>query len=519
MTKRAQSNGGNRKRKYKAKKPEEWSPLGVLEHAIAELLAEQGVEASDAAIDIEGILNDDEVKNAHHKTFEGVKVLKLTSNGDGLALVTQPKPTVVVVPFAFPGDTVTLRVFKSHPKYAEADLLKVESASELRDDTLINCRYFGKCSGCQFQNVAYDHQLELKRKTIVNAYRFFAKNTRIPEVSPTQPSPLQYNYRTKLTPHFNVPYSYHKHKKTLSEQPPLGFGAKGKPEWRKTAGGSDSIVDIEECAIGTPIVNQGMANERARFATTFNTYTRGATVLLRENTTKAADAVPEGSAAPDASEASTVAVEIDSVAYVKTCTTNTRQIVHEVVDGYTFEFSAGEFFQNNNSILPAVTSYVKSHLALPGVEDPVLVDAYCGSGLFSITCSKGVSRVIGVEVSADSVAFANRNAATNNVANAQFIVGKAEKIFDDIDADASKTSVILDPPRKGCDEVFLSQLAAFNPAKIVYISCNVHSQARDVDYFVNHTPHGAGYSVVEVKGFDFFPNTHHVESVAVLTRL
>ena len=199
--------------------------------------------------------------------------------------------------------------------------------------------------------------------------------------------------------------------------------------------------------------------------------------------------------------------------------TNSRQIVREVVDGREFEFSAGEFFQNNNSILPAVLQYVRSNLAISDKQDNYLVDAYCGSGLFSISCSDNVKKVIGVEVSADSVKFAERNAANNNIANVKFIVGKAEEIFKDIDTPALQTSVILDPPRKGCDDVFLNQLSEYNPVKIVYISCNVHSQARDVEWFLNNTVNGANYKVESIKGFDFFPQTHHVESVAVLIRV
>ena len=128
-----------------------------------------------------------------------------------------------------------------------------------------------------------------------------------------------------------------------------------------------------------------------------------------------------------------------------------------------------------------------------------------------------MTKVIGVEVSADSVKFARHNAKLNNIKNSHFIVGKAEEIFKDIDTPSEQTSVILDPPRKGCDDVFLNQLSEYKPAKIVYISCNVHSQARDVEWFLNNTKNGELYKVESIKGFDFFPQTHHVESVVVLS--
>ncbi|KAM9894515.1 hypothetical protein OXX79_008658 [Metschnikowia pulcherrima] len=514
------------KRKYKAKPVDPTAPMGVLQYEIREILRENSLAETDIHNDMPELLNDRSVEEIYHRVVENVKILRLSSNGDGLALIPHPanaeKRQIVVVPFAFPGDITTIRVFKSHPLFVESDLLQVTSPSPKRKDELIRCKYFGKCSGCQYQNVDYDTQLEFKRQTIVNAYRYFAPKLfsgELPDVANTQASPLQYDYRTKLTPHFNVPNRIPQD----YTRPSVGFGTKGRPEWRENvSGGSQSILDIEECSIGTPIVNQGMKNERARFTDEFTKYKRGATILLRENTLLPREngefEVTTGSTDTN-NEISTAEVYEGDKKLMKTCVTNPRTVVSEYVNGYTFEFSAGEFFQNNNSILPIVTNYVKENLQIPGKEgeDNFLVDAYCGSGLFSVTCSGGVSRVIGVEVSADSVKFAERNAKNNKVENASFIVGKAEEIFKEIDTPADRTAVILDPPRKGCDDVFLNQLAAYRPAKIVYISCNVHSQARDVEWFIHNTTAGNEYKVESVKGFDFFPQTHHVESVAVLS--
>ncbi|QBM86364.1 tRNA (uracil-5-)-methyltransferase [Metschnikowia aff. pulcherrima] len=514
------------KRKYKAKPVDPTAPMGVLQFEIREIMRENSLAETDIHNDMPELLNDRSVEEIYHRVVENVKILRLSSNGDGLALIPHPanaeKRQIVVVPFAFPGDITTIRVFKSHPLFVESDLLQVTSPSPERKDELIRCKYFGKCSGCQYQNVDYDTQLEFKRQTIVNAYRYFAPKLfagELPDVANTQASPLQYDYRTKLTPHFNVPNKIPQD----YTRPSVGFGTKGRPEWRENVlGGSQLILDIEECSIGTPIVNQGMKNERARFTDEFTKYKRGATILLRENTLLPREngefEVTTGSTDTN-NEISTAEVYEGDKKLMKTCVTNPRTVVSEYVNGYTFEFSAGEFFQNNNLILPIVTNYVKENLQIPGKEgeDNFLVDAYCGSGLFSVTCLGGVSRVIGVEVSADSVKFAERNAKNNKVENASFIVGKAEEIFKEIDTPAARTAVILDPPRKGCDDVFLNQLAAYRPAKIVYISCNVHSQARDVEWFIHNTTAGSEYKVESVKGFDFFPQTHHVESVAVLS--
>ncbi|CUS24651.1 LAQU0S18e01134g1_1 [Lachancea quebecensis] len=524
-------------RRYKPKKVDETSPLGVLQHEIDGLLTENGLTREQISNDMVAVLNhkdssDIPMSSHYHREVANVSVLKIGSSGDGLALIPNPveasKMQVVIIPFALPGDVVKIRVFKTHPHYVESDLLEVEQNSPQRKDELIKCKYFGKCAGCQFQFLPYDVQLNLKRETVANAYKYFAprllEKALLPEIGETVASPKTFDYRTKLTPHFDMPKKVHK----LEERPPLGFGQKGRPTWRNTdAGGSRSILDIEECVIGTRILNEGMENERKKFERDFRAYKRGATILLRENTRLLESQKPigeqlgEGSVDPDTGKTSYLEITEDRP-LAKTCVTNSRQIVTEYINGYTFEFSAGEFFQNNNSILPKVTEYVCNNLQIPGSkpEDPhYLVDAYCGSGLFSITASKGVDKVIGVEVSADSVSFAEANAKANGVENCKFVVGKAECIFASIDTPCDRTSVILDPPRKGCDDVFLKQLAEYNPARIVYISCNVHSQARDMQYFLQETEKGKQYKMESLRGFDFFPQTHHVESVCVLTRV
>ncbi|SCU96253.1 LAFA_0G05248g1_1 [Lachancea sp. 'fantastica'] len=524
-------------RKYKPKKVDETSPLGVLQLEIEELLTKEGLTKDQVKNDMTAVLNyktstGEPVSSQYHREVSGVSVLQIGASGDGLAIIDHPvendKKQVVVIPFALPGDIVTIRVFKTHTHYVESDLLQVTHNSALRKDENIKCKYFGKCAGCQFQFLSYDEQLKLKRDTVFNAYKYFAPkliaNKLVPEIGSTVPSPKMYDYRTKLTPHFDMPRKM----KKLEERPPLGFGQKGRPSWRQSdAGGNRSILDIEECVIGTEILNRGMTNERKKFERDFKDYKRGATILLRENTRVldsdkgVLEQLDEASRDFDTGEKSFVEITEDKP-LAKTCVTNSRQVVTEYINGYTFEFSAGEFFQNNNSILGKVTEYVCENLQIAGSkpEDPhYLVDAYCGSGLFSVTASKGVDKVIGVEVSADSVAFAERNARANGVENCKFVVGKAECIFASIDTPHDRTSVILDPPRKGCDDVFLKQLAEYNPARIVYISCNVHSQARDMQYFLQDTVNGANYKIESVRGFDFFPQTHHVESICVLTRV
>lgn len=138
-----------------------------------------------------------------------------------------------------------------------------------------------------------------------------------------------------------------------------------------------------------------------------------------------------------------------------------------------------------------------------------LVDAYCGSGLFTVTCGEGFEKVVGVDVSGEGVAYARKNAELNNIKNAEFIVGEAENIFQMIKFPGSETTVIIDPPRKGSDKKFLDQLLDLAPKRIVYISCNVHTQARDLGYLLQHDK-GVGYKIDSIRGFDFFPQVSRI---------
>jgi tRNA (uracil-5-)-methyltransferase len=193
----------------------------------------------------------------------------------------------------------------------------------------------------------------------------------------------------------------------------------------------------------------------------------------------------------------------------------------------------GAFFQNNNVILSDFTGYAHNQLITTfdslRVAERFLVDAYCGSGLFSITCSEGFKSVIGVEISSDSVKYAIRNAKTNGIENASFLTGSADKIFDVVKTPPDQTALIIDPPRKvtnrdwffelskqGCDKVFLDQLVKFNPRVIIYVSCNVHTQARDIAVLLNEEQ--TEYKIAGIRGFDLFPQTHHVESITTLVR-
>ncbi|PHH75175.1 hypothetical protein CDD80_2587 [Ophiocordyceps camponoti-rufipedis] len=461
-----------------------------------------------------------------------VDIIDVSSTGDGLGLRSADARHVYVVPFTVPGDKVTIRVIRHfpHDHHSVADLVAVATPSPLRDDSRIRCRYFARCGGCQFQMLDYAEQLRLKRRVLVKAYRNFANLSAdlVPEVAETIASPLQYGYRTKLTPHFDGPPSSasRRHSKRRDQPrppfeacPDIGFMLKGRR----------SVLDIEDCPIATDVVRRGMARERERMRRDFAQYRRGATILLRESTRRCPDDGPDTAPTDDPdTDPYAVRVQGDGFVDVKTCETDSKATSTEYVGDRIFTNPAGSFFQNNNAILPVFTSYIRDRiLPLPpssisstDSQQHYLIDAYSGSGLFTITLASLFAHSTGIDVAADSIASARRNASLNGLApdRCRFIAADAAHLFREVDYPPDRTVVVLDPPRKGCDADFLTQLARFAPRRVLYVSCNVHTQARDVGSLVRGHAGGAAYRLRSLVGFDFFPQTGHVEGVAILDR-
>jgi tRNA (uracil-5-)-methyltransferase len=300
--------------------------------------------------------------------------------------------------------------------------------------------------------------------------------------------------------------------------PNIGFMLKGT---RKT-------MDIEDCPIGTDAVRAGNKRERKRVTENISQYSRGATLLLRENTVKVKkDEMKETEGTEQ--DGDTIIEDRGDHIYRKTCITDQRAISSEYIDDYRLDNPAGAFFQNNNSILPLVTKYIRENILGPDADSssPIknMIDAYCGSGFFTITLSSMFNQSVGIDISQQSIDFASKNARLNNLPedSVRFIAGDANALFDTLDKKkfpADETAMVIDPSRKGCDEPFISQLMDYGPKRLCYVSCNVHTQARDVGWLVGGLKDRAGmYEIESVRGFDFFPQTSHVEGVAFLRRV
>lgn len=397
-----------------------------------------------------------------------LEISTLTNLGVGLGRVPLPgdpdSKWVVMVPFTLPGETVRARVFRNHKNFSEADLLSILQPSPHRIDP--KCPLFGTCGGCQYQHLTYAEQLKWKRQQVGELLKYMA-GIEFP-VAPVIGSPQEFGYRSKITPHFKA------HNKVPAAEAPIGFLKQGT---------RFDLVDVPRCEIATPEINAKLPEVRARVREKLAAggYERDATLLLRH--------AQEG------------------------VITDYEAVIHEKVGDLRLHFLARDFFQNNPFILEKFTGYVRAQAAASGAQ--FLVDAYCGSGLFALTAAPAFARVAGIELSESSIRFARENAAANGIANATFQSGDAATIFAGLDPTfvPADTAVIIDPPRKGCDESFLGQLFAFGPRAVVYVSCDPATQMRDLKSFL-----AAGYVLTAVQPFDLFPQTRHLECVITLVK-
>jgi len=364
---------------------------------------------------------------------------------------------VVFVPFCLPGERVRARVFRNEKNCSHADFLEVLEASPDRREP--RCPLFGTCGGCQYQHMDYARQLEWKTRQVGELLLHMAGIEH--EIAPCRASPQIWNYRSKITPHFDRPRD--------GKPGEIGFLSFSR---------RSQVVDVPQCPIAMEALNEALPKVREEARA--RTYKRGATLLLR--------------AAGERVE------------------TNPNIPVREQVGDLQFDFLAGDFFQNNPFILPDFVDYAAGR-ASEGGAIRYLVDAYCGSGLFALSLARRFKEVVGVEISESAVDWARRNAETNGIANARFLAASAEAVFEGIEFPPEKTCVLIDPPRKGSTPGFLDQLAAFGPGRIVYVSCNPATQIRDLARLREH-----GYELRDVQPFDLFPHTRHLESIMTFER-
>ena len=438
-----------------------------------------------------------------------LEVSALTAEGDGLAHVGHRE---VVVRQAVPGDRVAARVVKKRKGRVEAEVEEFLATTYNREEP--RCAHFGHCGGCRWQELPYAAQLAVKEHIIASTLA--TSGLELPTAAPILPSPTPFFYRNKME------FSFGTDRAGLLQ---LGLHGRGRFNW---------IFDVEECHLQSRTSNRivGAARRIGR-ALGLSAYDlkrhQGLLRFLVVREGKQTEEVMVNlvvSSYPDLGVQQLAAQLLDAVPEIDvllvTLHTGKAQVaagerefvlkgsgrITEVCAGLEFDISPQAFFQTNS--LQAERLYeVVARVAGP---QRAVLDLYCGTGSISLLLARQAQFVLGIEVVAEAVEDARRNAERNRLEHCEFAVGAAEDILGALAAQGRQFDlVVVDPPRPGIHKKALAGLCALASPRIIYVSCNVHSLAGDLRALGQ-----AGYGVHSVQPVDMFPQTPHCEVVVEL---
>ena len=440
-----------------------------------------------------------------------IEITGLTNEGCGIG---KYNGVVVFIPFTAVGDKLKVRIVKVNSSHCYGIIEDVLFPSP--DRITPDCSVFGKCGGCDFRHITYESELKAKEQFIYDAF------TRIGGLSPVFlpiiGNTTQNNYRNKA-------------------QYPVGKNDNGETICGFFAGRSHRIIPCDNCQLEPPVFGEikrfildkikeykiSVYNEKEhsgvlRHICIRKGYHSGdicVTMVVKRFVPqlKALAFVLRKSFPEITSITANINKDKTNVIYGKEeKLLFGNETIIDSMCGKRFSISPMSFYQVNTPMAEAL--YQKAaELAQP--EGKTIIDLYCGAGTIGLTMADRAKNIIGVEIVESAVINANENAKLNNAENVRFICGDAGQATDTLIAEGIKADVVIvDPARKGCDERTLSNIVKFNPDKIVMVSCNAVTAARDCKYLEEH-----GYKCISVQGVDLFSRTRHVECVIEIKKV
>lgn len=455
-----------------------------------------------------------------------VEVIDTSAEGKAVA---KHEGLVIFCEGGVPGDIVDINIHRKKNKLAEGKVVAVKKTSEYRVKP--QCIHFGTCGGCKWQNMSYEAQLKFKQKFVSDALIRIGK-LEIPEIEPIFANKEAYFYRNKLEFSFS-------NKKWLTEQQikseeevanknAVGFHIPGR---------FDKVLDITECHL-QPDPSNAIRNEVRDYAaknnlTFFDIRDKGGflrTLMIRITGTGEVMVVV---AVYDWLEKELFALldhlkqkfpQITSLQYVHNPKGNDsmdgldiktysgQAFIYEEMEGLKFKISPKSFYQTNSQQAYNLYKITREFAGLTGNE--LVYDLYTGTGTIANFVARNCRKVIGVEYIEDAVRDARENSKANNIENTFFTSGDMKDVLTDsfIKQHGAPDVIITDPPRAGMHEDVVKVILNANPEKVVYVSCNPSTQARDLALMAHQ------YTIVKIQPVDMFPQTAHVENVILLVR-
>ncbi len=451
-----------------------------------------------------------------------LEITDIAFGGRGLA---KPEGFAVFVDGAVAGDTVRARIFRKKKNFAEARTLEILAPSPHRVDA--PCPYSGTCGGCKWQFVDYPVQLEYKRRHVAEALAHIGQIRNVP-VADTLPSEKRFGYRNKME------FTCSDRRWLLPEELGKADADRSLAVGLHVPGTFDKVIDTRQCLLmpaeGNRILQDVRDTIRESEAPVYGLRSHQGYwrfVMLRHsvafdrwmvNIVTAEDRpalLAPLAEALRADHPQVISVVNNITARKAGVAVGETQrllsgdaVLQERIGSLTFEVSANSFFQTNTRGAAALYRTAAAFANLSGAES--VVDLYCGTGTIAMWLSDKASQVTGIELVESAVADAERNCRRNGIENCRFIQGDIRDVLPGL----AKTPdvLVIDPPRVGMHKDVVGQVLELSPERIVYVSCNPATLARDLGMLAER------YDVLEVQPVDMFPHTFHVEAVARLER-
>lgn len=463
----------------------------------------------------------------HKKTvISALRLERYAAEGKSIAHLEDGK--TILVEGAVPGDIAEVMVMKNKKNYAEGRAMKIVTPSPDRVDPF--CSHFGICGGCKWQMLPYDKQLEYKQIQVTDQLTRIG-HIDLPPIAPIAGSAQQQFYRNKLEFTFSTQEYLTREEiaaagdTEIERKPALGFHAPGM---------FDKVVDIKTCYLQQEPTNKiknllrelafqhdlpfydhrkqsgWLRNVIIRIATTGELMVNLIVQHDREELKMILDTLLK-----EVPEITSLHYTInpklnDTINDLKVETYFGKGYIEEYLEEFRFKISPKSFFQTNTRQAEELYRITRDFAGLRGNE--VVYDLYCGTGSIGIFLSGGAKKIIGIELIADAIEDAKLNAAWNGLEHCRFYAGDVADIATDafFEEHGRPDVIITDPPRAGMHEKLVQQLLRMRAPRVVYVSCNPATQARDLQLL------DEAYKVIRLQPVDMFPHTHHIENVALL---
>jgi 23S rRNA (uracil1939-C5)-methyltransferase len=467
------------------------------------------------------------MRRKKNKEFNNITIERVGSKGKSIGVADDGK--TIIIEGGAPGDVVSILTTKQRKSYYQGKIIEFHKYSDIR--TTPKCEHFGVCGGCKWQHIKYEEQLKFKQSEVENNLIRIG-NLDLPKITPIKAAKNDYFYRNKMEYSFSdtrwLSVEEIESNKVIEEKNALGFHIPGM--WNK-------VVDINKCWLQEDFTNN-IRNSIRDFSIKnnipfFNHSTQSGelrTLMIRTTSTGEIMILIQFYIDNKSNRELLLNFiretfpDTNSLLYVINNKANDtiydqkvechygNSFITEQMEGLKFKINAKSFYQTNSDQAYELYKIVREVSELSSSD--IVYDLYTGTGTIALFIAKNAKKIVGIEAVPDAIIAAKENAINNKIKNVDFFVGDMKSVFnnDFIKANGNPDVIITDPPRDGMHKKVIDQIKNIAPKKIIYVSCNSATQARDLELLKDD------YDVIRSQAVDMFPQTHHVENVVLLKK-